>query len=81
MAATQPRKMRTAVFPERTCRDRVPGQFQDYSCEVVESHQGPCASYSVQESVKHRVQWERRNPGKVEPDARQVWADVKGAPA
>ncbi|GAA1979078.1 hypothetical protein [Kitasatospora viridis] len=54
--------MRRAVFPERSCRAMVGGEFQNYSCEVVEHHNGPCASGSVPASVTVRERWEEANP-------------------
>ncbi|MEV7674998.1 hypothetical protein [Streptomyces sp. NPDC088752] len=65
--AAQP-EMRTPVWPERTCRDSVSGEYAIHSCEVVESHRGPHASRSVPESVKLRLAWEARNPELREPD-------------
>ncbi len=72
-----PARMRTAVFPERTCRARVQGEYQDCSCEVAEGHKGPCASYSLPESVERRQDWEQAHPEAVETVAPQVWADAK----
>lgn len=65
--APAPAEMRTPVWPERSCRDGVSGEFANYSCDVVESHYGLHASRSVPDSVKRRLDWERRNPGQREP--------------
>ncbi|MFE6000379.1 hypothetical protein ACFQ6C_26520 [Streptomyces sp. NPDC056454] len=62
-----PPVMRTAVWPERSCRDMVPGETAYYSCDVVESHRGPHASLSVPASVEQRLDWEAKNPELREP--------------
>ena len=55
--------MQVAEYPERRCREAV---FNDagmaYSCEVVDLHPGPCASFSVLASVERREQYEKANP-------------------
>lgn len=61
--------MRLPVFPERACREPVAGEFANHSCEVVEGHRGPHASQSVPASVKVRLEWENKNPGRLEPTA------------
>lgn len=66
-APAAPAEMRLPVWPERACRDIVSGEFANYSCDVVESHYGPHASQSVPESVKFRLDWEKRNQDKREP--------------
>lgn len=68
-AADEPLTYRTARWPERSCRDMVPGEYANHSCDVVESHHGPHASASVPESVRLRAAWERNNPDRVEPRA------------
>lgn len=55
--------MKKAEFPQRTCREPVWGEVQAYSCELPDLHPGPCASYSVKDSVERRNAWEGRNPG------------------
>jgi hypothetical protein len=50
--------VKRAEYPERTCREPVSGEYQMYSCELAGLHQGPCASYSSQMSVKAREAWE-----------------------
>lgn len=55
--------MKTAEYPQRKCRQHVPGDTQDYLCEVFEHHTGPCASLSVPRSVTARDAWEAANPG------------------
>lgn len=37
--------------------------MQAYGCELADLHPGPCASFSVLDSVKRRDAWEERNPG------------------
>jgi len=51
-----------AVFPQRTCREPVWGSEQAYWCEIVDLHPGPCASFSVKDSVERRDAWEAANP-------------------
>jgi hypothetical protein len=41
----------------------VGGDYQDYLCEIVEWHPGPCASASVPRSVQARDRWEAEHPG------------------
>lgn len=55
--------MKKAEYPQRSCRQPVHGAWQDYPCELPESHPGPDASFSVEESVKRRDAWEAENPG------------------
>jgi hypothetical protein len=65
--------MRKTVFPERTCRASVAGEFQGHSCEIVEYHSGPCASESVPHSVKAREAWEAAHPDVPAVQAPEVW--------
>lgn len=51
-------EIQKAVWPERSCRDAVWGQYFAYACELPDLHQGPCVSLSVQDSVKRREAWE-----------------------
>lgn len=67
--AATPKTFRTAVWPERTCREPIAGEYATHSCEVVEAHLGPHASNDVPASVKLRLAWEKRNPAKLEPSA------------
>jgi hypothetical protein len=62
-------EIRTPVFPERTCREPVAGEFAIHSCEVVEGHLGPHASQSVAKSLEIRLRWENAHPGELEPTA------------
>ena len=55
--------MKRAEFPQRTCREPVAGDYQNYWCELPDVHPGPCASYSVVASVERRESWEANNPG------------------
>jgi hypothetical protein len=55
--------MKKAEYPQRSCRMHVPGQHQDYLCEIFEHHAGPCANASVPHSVTQRDAWEAANPG------------------
>lgn len=67
--------MRKAEFPQRTCREAVWG-VQAYACELPDMHPGPCASYSVQDSVTRREAWEEANPGwENDIGSSTVWAD------
>jgi hypothetical protein len=50
-------------FPQRMCKDAVAGSYQNYYCEVADLHPGPCASFSVKESVERRDAWEAEHPG------------------
>jgi hypothetical protein len=61
--------IRLPVWPERACRDLVTGEYANHSCDVVEGHKGPHASQSVPQSVTHRLAWENKNPGDLEPVA------------
>lgn len=54
--------MKSAEFPQRTCREPVAGAYQNYNCELPDLHPGPCASFSVLQSVERRDAWEERNP-------------------
>lgn len=54
--------MKRAEFPQRTCREPVWAQ-QAYPCELPNIHPGPCASFSVKDSVERRDRWEADNPG------------------
>lgn len=58
----KPLTFRLPVWPERACRDLVPGEFANHSCEVPEAHEGPHASMSVPESVRIRAAWEAKHP-------------------
>jgi hypothetical protein len=57
------------VWPERSCREPVAGEYAAHSCEVVEAHLGPHASLDVPESVRARAEWEKKNPAKLAPTA------------
>jgi hypothetical protein len=61
--------MRLPLFPERSCREPVAGEFAIHSCDVVEGHLGPHASMSLPESVKVRLAWENKNLTKLDPTA------------
>jgi hypothetical protein len=55
--------MKKPQFPQRSCREHVAGVHDQMgTCDVVLGHPGPCASYSVGESVKRRDAWEERHP-------------------
>ncbi|QDN94920.1 hypothetical protein FNV58_00910 (plasmid) [Streptomyces sp. RLB1-9] len=70
-------EIRLPVFPERTCREPVAGEFAIHSCEVVEGHLGPHASQSVAKSIELRLTWENRNLDKLEPtDASDPFAST-----
>lgn len=55
--------MEKAQYPQRSCRRPVPGDHMDYTCEIVEHHPGPDASFSVPRSVVARDKWEAEHPG------------------
>jgi hypothetical protein len=54
--------MKSAEYPQRKCRERVPGDFQDYLCPIREHHAGPCAAFEVPRSVQARDKWEEAHP-------------------
>lgn len=54
--------MEPSKFPQRTCREPVWG-IQAYACELADLHPGPCASFSVVDSVTRRDAWEEAHPG------------------
>lgn len=55
--------MEKATYPEKTCREPVFNQHSmAYSCDLVLLHPGPCASFSVKDTVDRRDDWEARNP-------------------
>ncbi len=54
--------MKTAEWPERKCREVVWHGDIAHTCEVIDLHPGPCASFSHPESVKARDAWEKANP-------------------
>lgn len=45
------------------CKESVSGDQQFYFCELCLLHPGPCASFSVADSMKRRDAWEEANPG------------------
>lgn len=51
-------KATKAVWPERSCRDHVWGEFSAYLCELPDLHPGPCVSLSVRASIQRREAWE-----------------------
>lgn len=58
--------MKSADYPQRSCREPVWSQHgMAYSCELPDLHLGPCASMSVQASVKRRDTWEDEHPSEV----------------
>ena len=54
--------MKTAEYPDKTCREPVLGEHNNYWCELPLNHPGPCASFSVTNSVKIRDTYEKKNP-------------------
>jgi len=55
--------MEKAEYPVKMCRQPVWGANDAaYHCELPDMHPGPCASFSVQQSVQGRDAWEGRNP-------------------
>lgn len=55
--------MQAAKYPQRMCKEPVWGAQQAYHCELCLLHLGPCASFSVKDSVERRDAWEEKNPG------------------
>jgi hypothetical protein len=49
-------------WPERKCREVIYKGDQPYTCEVVDLHPGPCASFSHRETVERRDKWEAEHP-------------------
>jgi hypothetical protein len=54
--------MKPAEYPEKTCREGVAGEHNNYWCELPLNHPGPCASFSSAISVKARDVYEQANP-------------------
>lgn len=55
--------MERAEYPQKTCREPLfNAQGLGYTCELVLLHPGPCASFSVKESVGVRRMWEETHP-------------------
>lgn len=54
--------MKSTLYPDRKCRQPVWTAFANHACEVVDMHDGPCATPSVPQSVKVRDAWEEANP-------------------
>jgi len=54
--------MEIAKYPEKICREAVAGTEQSYYCELPLTHPGPCASFSVKDSVRLRDVYEENNP-------------------
>lgn len=54
--------MQKAEYPEKTCREPVPGLMQVYWCELPLTHPGPCASFSVKISEEIRNRYEEEHP-------------------
>jgi hypothetical protein len=49
-------------WPNRKCRQTVWRGDTALSCEVIDTHPGPCASFSDQASIDRRDAWEQDNP-------------------
>jgi hypothetical protein len=74
--------LKKAEYPQRSCRQPVAGQWIDHPCELAGAegiHPGPCASFSVPESVVKRDAWEAANPnwGKMESPFADPFGEVK----
>lgn len=55
--------MEAAEYPQKKCREGVFNvHSQAHPCELPVLHPGPCASFSVKESVQRRDVWEEKNP-------------------
>jgi hypothetical protein len=54
--------MKRAEYPQKMCREPVWGTAQAYNCELP-IHSGPCASFSVPDTVERRDAWEEDHPG------------------
>lgn len=57
--------MKRALYPQRTCREPMEGSdpLLTHNCELPDVHPGPCASYSIAESIQRRDAWEEAHPG------------------
>lgn len=55
--------MEAAEYPLKKCREGLYNAHgMAYTCELVVLHPGPCASFSVKDSVERRDKWEASNP-------------------
>jgi len=55
--------MEAAEYPIKKCREPVWNTVgAAHPCELAMLHTGPCASFSVRESVRRRDAWEASNP-------------------
>lgn len=55
--------MQIAQYPLKKCREAVWNDFgMAHTCELVNLHNGPCASTSVARTVKARDAWEEAHP-------------------
>jgi hypothetical protein len=56
--------MKIAEYPQRKCREGVWGDLGvAHTCELPDLHPGPCASLSVESSVRRRDAWEEDHQG------------------
>lgn len=58
--------MKPVEYPDRRCREPFFEGHMSYSCDLIDFHYGPCASFSNSNSVKAREKWEDKNPDKVD---------------
>lgn len=49
-------------WPARKCRQTIWKGDTAYSCEVVDLHPGPCATFSDTDGMTRRDEWEKANP-------------------
>lgn len=54
--------MQAVEWPARKCRQTIWRGDTALSCEVIELHPGPCATFSDQASHERRDEWEKANP-------------------
>lgn len=54
--------METTEWPHRKCRQTIWRGDTALACEVIDTHPGPCATFSDQGSHDRRDAWEKANP-------------------
>jgi hypothetical protein len=55
--------MQKAAYPEKSCRDGMMSPTGiGYSCELPTLHAGPCATFSIPQTVEARDKFEEANP-------------------
>lgn len=54
--------MEEVQWPARKCRETIWKGDIALSCEVIDLHPGPCATFGDQGSLERREAWEKDNP-------------------